>query len=166
MNPESLLPQVAIFFLVEDTWHYWAHRLFHVGFFYKNIHKLHHKSSAPFGLAAEYAHPVEVLTLGAGTVLAPLLYCYLSGGNMHIITMYIWITLRLFQAVDSHSRYDSPWGLRHWFPLWAGADHHDFHHQMFVGCYSSSFRHLDWLFGTDTSYHLYRERQKKAKEVQ
>jgi sterol desaturase/sphingolipid hydroxylase (fatty acid hydroxylase superfamily) len=36
--------------------------------------------------------------------------------------MYTWIALRLFQAIDSHSGYDFPWGLRHWFPIWAGAD--------------------------------------------
>jgi sterol desaturase/sphingolipid hydroxylase (fatty acid hydroxylase superfamily) len=117
--------------------------------------QVHHTYSAPFGLAAEYAHPAEVLVLGAGTVLAPLLFCYASGGSMHIVTfvplppslystlsttlpasttvlvpiltrisssMYTWIALRLFQAIDSHSGYDMPYGLRKWFPMWAGAD--------------------------------------------
>lgn len=65
---------------------------------------MHHKYSAPFGLAAEYAHPLETIILGTGTVGGPMLYCYLTG-NFHIITMYAWVTLRLFQAVDSHSGY-------------------------------------------------------------
>ncbi|GAA6038280.1 hypothetical protein JCM8097_003919 [Rhodosporidiobolus ruineniae] len=162
---QTICWQVALFFLIEDTWHYWAHRLFHLPYFYKRIHKIHHTYSAPFGLAAEYAHPIEVLALGAGTVLAPLGYCYLSGGNMHILTMYIWIALRLFQAVDSHSGYDFPWSLRMWFPAWAGADHHDYHHQQFVDCYASSFRHWDYLLGTDKRYHAYREKQAKAKQA-
>ncbi|KAF8502889.1 hypothetical protein F5888DRAFT_1868232 [Russula emetica] len=34
--------------------------------------QLHHKYSAPFGLAAEYAHPLEVMILGTGTILGPL----------------------------------------------------------------------------------------------
>jgi hypothetical protein len=71
---------------------------------YKHIHKLHHKYSAPFGLAAEYAHPLEVMILGTGTIFGPLLYCWFKP-NLHIVTVYIWITLRLFQAIDAHSGY-------------------------------------------------------------
>lgn len=89
---------------MEDIWHYFTHQAMHYGPLYKHIHKIHHKYSAPFGLAAEYAHPVEVLFLGIGTVGSPLLYCALSG-NLHIVTVYTFITLRLFQAVDAHSGY-------------------------------------------------------------
>ncbi len=109
------------FFWFEDLFHwcgksgygYWrrspltrslAHRALHYGPLYKYIHKIHHKYSAPFGLAAEYAHPAEVLILGTGTLAGPLLYCFFTQ-NFHILTMYIWITLRLFQAVDAHSGY-------------------------------------------------------------
>lgn len=84
---DSLSPQIAIFFVIEDAWHYFGHRLFHYPYLYKRIHKLHHTYSAPFGLAAEYAHPIETLVLGAGTVGGPLAYCWWSGGNMHILTM-------------------------------------------------------------------------------
>lgn len=42
---------------------------------------------------------------------------------------YTWITLRLFQAVDSHSGYDFPWSLNKLIPFWGGAEKHDFHHQ-------------------------------------
>ncbi|KKA16268.1 Methylsterol oxidase [Rasamsonia emersonii CBS 393.64] len=54
--------QIAIFFVMEDTWHYWSHRALHWGPLYKAIHKIHHQYSAPFGLAAEYASPIEVMT--------------------------------------------------------------------------------------------------------
>ncbi|GLA62533.1 C-4 sterol methyl oxidase [Aspergillus tubingensis] len=43
--------------------------------------------------------------------------------------MYIWIVLRLFQAIDAHSGYEFPWSLHHFLPFWAGADHHDLHHE-------------------------------------
>lgn len=90
--------------------------------------------------------------------------------------MYIWITLRLFQAIDAHSGYgmynlssvvlsskpsllaDFPWSLQHIFWLWSGADHHDFHHMAFVNNYSTSFRYLDHLFGTDDKYRVYKKR--------
>ena len=81
-----------------------AHQLLHTPMLYKHIHKIHHKYSAPFGLAAEYAHPAEVMILGTGTIAGPLLYCFFTR-NLHILTVYIWITLRLFQAVDAHSGY-------------------------------------------------------------
>jgi len=156
--------QVALFFVMEDAWHYWAHRTLHsFPVLYKRIHKLHHEFSAPFGLAAEYAHPAEILILGIGTVGGPILWCWLSGGNLHLFTMYIWIILRLFQAVDAHSGYDFPWSLQHWLPVWSGADHHDFHHMNFLGCYSTSFRWWDHYMGTDKSYKAYNKKKAAAR---
>lgn len=142
--------QIAIFFVLEDTWHYFSHRAFHWGFLYKAVHKIHHQYSAPFGLAAEYASPIEVMALGFGTVGCPILWCAITG-DLHIITMYVWIVLRLFQAIDAHSGYEFPWSLHHFLPFWAGADHHDLHHEKFVGNYASSFRWWDYLLDTEYS---------------
>ncbi|EJT98218.1 hypothetical protein DACRYDRAFT_24694 [Dacryopinax primogenitus] len=153
--------QIALFFMFEDAFHFVAHQALHYGPLYRNIHKIHHKYSAPFGLAAEYAHPAEVLILGTGTIGGPLLYCWFTR-DLHIFTMYAWIVLRLFQAVDSHSGYDFPWSLNKFFPLWSGADHHDFHHMAFTNNYSTSFRYLDHIFGTDKKYHAYKARLRAA----
>ncbi|WOO78729.1 Methylsterol monooxygenase [Vanrija pseudolonga] len=157
--------QIAFFFVFEDMFHYWAHRALHWGPLYKNIHKLHHEFSAPIGLAAEYAHPLEVMILAQGTISGPFLYC-LWRKDLHILTVYVWVTLRLFQAVDAHSGYDFPWSLRHFLPFWAGADHHDFHHMAFVNCFSTSFRWWDYSLGTDAKYHAYKERMAKAKAAE
>lgn len=129
---------------------------------YKHIHKMHHEYAAPFGLAAEYAHPLEVLILGTGTIGGPLLYC-LARPDLHIFTVYVWVTLRLFQAVDAHSGYDFPWSLQHIIPFWSGADHHDFHHMAFVNNYSTSFRWWDHLLGTDNKYRAYKKRVAAAR---
>ncbi|RXK42503.1 methylsterol monooxygenase [Tremella mesenterica] len=161
--PWLMAAQIAFFFVFEDTFHYWAHRALHYGPLYKNIHKLHHEFSAPIGLAAEYAHPLEVMILAQGTISGPFVYC-LFRGDLHILTVYIWVTLRLFQAVDAHSGYDFPWSLRHFLPFWAGADHHDYHHQAFTNCYSTSFRWWDYMLGTDAKYHAYRSRIAAAKQ--
>ncbi|KAG7195282.1 C-4 sterol methyl oxidase [Scheffersomyces spartinae] len=164
--------QIALFFVLEDNWHYWAHRLFHYGPFYKHIHKQHHKYAAPFGLAAEYAHPIEVMSLGFGTVGFPIIYAYctkqypqLNLPVLHLFTLTVWIVLRLFQAVDSHSGYEFPWSLHHFFPLWAGAEHHDDHHHFFIGNYASSFRYLDYLLGTESGIpaNIVRERKMRQK---
>ena len=155
--------QIGLFFVFEDTFHYWAHRALHWGPLYKHIHKKHHEFSAPFGLAAEYAHPLEVFILGSGTIGGPFLLCALTK-NLHILTVYVWIVMRLFQAIDAHSGYDFPISMHNWMPFWAGADHHDHHHMAFVGCYSTSFRWWDHLMGTDLSYKRYRARQAEQKK--
>ena len=100
-----------------------AHQALHWGPLYKHIHKIHHQYPAPFGLAAEYAHPAEVMILGTGTIAGPILYCAFRR-DLHIVTVYIWIILRLFQAVDAHSGYGEylpriplPFSLSYIFPF-------------------------------------------------
>ncbi|AMD18542.1 HBL360Cp [Eremothecium sinecaudum] len=155
--------EIALFFVLEDTWHYWAHRLFHYGVFYKYIHKQHHRYAAPFGLCAEYAHPAETLTLGFGTVGMPILYV-LYTGHLHLFTLCMWITLRLFQAIDSHSGYDFPWSLNKFLPFWAGAEHHDLHHHYFIGNYASSFRWWDYAFDTESGMEAKTTREERMKK--
>ncbi|KAJ7585361.1 hypothetical protein C8J56DRAFT_1052666 [Mycena floridula] len=164
--------QIAFFFVFEDTYHFFAHQALHTGLLYKHIHKLHHKYSAPFGLAAEFAHPAEVLILAVGTIVGPQIYAAFAQqlgadkvDQVHIVTIYLWVTLRLFQAIDAHSGYDFPWSLQHILPFWSGADHHDFHHMAFTNNFSTSFRWWDKIFGTDDKYHAHKERMRKAKEA-
>lgn len=158
--------QICIFFVMEDTWHYFAHRSLHYGPLYKAIHKLHHYYSAPFGLTAEYASPIEVMILGLGTIGSPAIWVYFTN-DLHLFTMYAWIFLRLIQAVDAHSGYDFPWSLRHFLPFWAGADHHDLHHEKFIGNYASSFRWWDKILDTEATQEARkRRREKKLAEFQ
>ena len=158
----KIFSQIAIFFVLEDTWHYFSHRLLHTPYFYKKIHKIHHQYSAPFGMAAEYASPIEVMILGLGTVGVPILWCAWTK-DLHILTMYLWIVGRLFQAIDAHSGYEFPWSLHHFLPFWAGADHHDTHHEKFIGNYSSSFRWWDSLLDTESGAEAAaRRRERKA----
>lgn len=152
--------QIAIFFVLEDTWHYWTHRLMHQPTLYRLIHKLHHTYSAPFGLTAEYASPIEVLVLGLGTAGTPLLWVYLTN-DLHLFTMQLWIVLRLLQAVDAHSGYEFPWSLHHFIPFWAGADHHDLHHEKFIGNYASSFRWWDYCLDTEAGVEAATKRREK-----
>lgn len=143
----TICSQLAIFLVMEDTWHYWGHRVLHSKALYKKIHKQHHKYAAPFGLTAEYAHPVEVAFTGTGTVGSPLLLSLFT--EVHLLTVCLWIATRLLQAIDSHSGYDFPWSLRKFVPFWSGAEHHDDHHKHFIGNYASSFRWWDYFLGTE-----------------
>ncbi|KAF6826690.1 c-4 methylsterol oxidase [Colletotrichum plurivorum] len=161
--------QIAIFFVLEDTWHYWMHRGAHWPPLYKAVHKMHHYYSAPFGMTAEYASPIEVMFLGLGTVGSPIVWVLITK-DLHLFTMYFWIVLRLFQAIDSHSGYDFPWSLRHFLPFWAGAEHHDVHHEKFIGNYASSFRWWDYIMDTEAGAEAHQRRREaklaKAKKAQ
>lgn len=152
--------QIAVFFVMEDAGHYWLHRALHWGPLYKNIHKIHHQYSAPFGLAAEYASPIEVMLLGIPTIGSPILWCAITG-NLHILTMYAWIVLRLFQAIDAHSGYEFPWSLHHFLPGWGGAQWHDVHHEKFIGNYSSSFRWWDKMMDTESGPEAAKKRRER-----
>jgi len=149
---------VLMFFVVEDTYFYWVHRLLHWGPFYTLIHKVHHAHTAPFGMAAEYAHPVETLILGFGSVLGPFVV------GPHMVEMWVWLFFRLWQEVDAHCGYDFPWSLYNFIPFYGGSEFHDFHHMNFVGNYGSTLRIWDRICGTDSKYHAYKDKQRKLKE--
>jgi methylsterol monooxygenase len=193
----TMLPQILCFFVLEDIWHYFAHKALHYGPMYKYILKLHHKHSAPFGLAAEVAHPLKIIILGTGTIGGPLLYGDLTA-NMHFVTVYLWVTLRLFQAVDAHSGYGSfpylfspvmcltrfdrlplvtpqvhpflgrsrpprfpPHGLRQRTSLLMLPP---LPYLTTSQNYATSFRWMDYIFGTDTKYRAYKQRVAQANE--
>ncbi|GKT80120.1 C-4 sterol methyl oxidase [Colletotrichum tofieldiae] len=57
--------------------------------------------------------------------------------------------------------YDFPWSLRHFLPFWAGADHHDLHHEKFIGNYASSFRWWDYCLDTEAGLEAHKKRREK-----
>jgi len=154
--------QLSFYLIVEDFVFYFIHRFLHTPWLYKNIHIVHHQHSAPFGIAAEYAHPIEVVFLGFATFAGPFL------APPHLITLFAWLAIRSMQTIECHSGYDFPWSMNRWFPLYGGADFHDHHHRIHSGNYSSTFIWVDKLFGTDNAYQIWkasqRMRKKEAKE--
>lgn len=133
--------------VIEDTWHYWIHRFAHDRKVYKYVHKVHHHHQTPFGMTAEYAHPLETVILGAGFFIGILLFCN------HVVMLWAWVTVRLLETIDVHSGYDIPFvNPMHLVPGYAGARFHDFHHYNFTGNYASTFVWWDWLCGTNKQY--------------
>jgi len=53
---------------------------------------------APFGIVGEYAHPLEILILGFGTGLGPLLFAR----DLHLFTLWFYMTARLWQVRRGH----------------------------------------------------------------
>jgi len=155
----TLAAQVFGCAVVEDTWHYWLHRALHDKRIYKHIHKIHHHFQAPFGMIAEYAHPLETLILGAGFFIGIATFC------THFVLLWAWVTVRLFETIDVHTGYDIPYmNPFHLIPFYGGAKAHDFHHYNFTGNYSSTFTWWDKLCGTDAQYKAHQAKQAAKKE--
>jgi len=146
---------VVISFILEDAYFYWVHRLLHWGPLYRKIHKKHHDYAAPIGIAAEYAHPVESLMLGVGTLVGPMIF------TRHLFTLWVWLLVRVYQTVEAHSGYNFPWNPTRFLPFWGGAIFHDFHHETFSGNFSSTFTYMDWIFGTSKPYYQRKERREQ-----
>lgn len=149
----TMVLQIAIFFLIEDFVFYWGHRALHSPWLYKNVHSVHHEHAAPFGIAAEYAHPFEVFFLGAATLAGPAIF------GPHMLTLYGYLGLRCAQTVECHSGFDFPWSPNRWLPLYGGADFHDHHHRIHSGNYSSTFTWVDRLYHTDEAYQIWKAKQ-------
>ena len=133
-----------------DFGFYWTHRLLHTPLFYKSVHKQHHEYAGSLGIAAEYAHPIEVLLSNIlpslGGVVFPI------GGCQHPLCIVVWLSMRLFQTYCAHS------GLALHNTLLEGigfghvesACFHDHHHTVNKGNYGSMV--TDWMFGTLDDY--------------
>lgn len=110
---------------------------------------------SPFGMQAEYAHPLETLILGTGFFIGIVVFCN------HVVLLWAWVICRLMETIDVHSGYDVPLNPLHLVPFYAGARFHDFHHMNFIGNYASTFTWWDRLFGTDSQFIAYQEKEKK-----
>ena len=96
----EMLSQLAVYFLIEDYFNYWIHRMLHCKLGYDLIHHVHHEFTAPIGFAAPYAHWSEVLILGIPAFLGPAI---VPG---HIITFWLWMVIRHIEAIETHCGYE------------------------------------------------------------
>lgn len=89
--------QLLVFFVVEDYFNYWIHRLFHSPWLYEKIHYMHHEFTTPVALSSTYAHWLEVLVLGIPSFMGPAIV------RCHVVTLWAWILLRQWEAIETHS---------------------------------------------------------------
>ena len=134
----QLLRDLPVILICEEIGFYLSHRLFHLPILYKHIHKQHHDFTAPFALAANYAHPIEHIVAN----LSPLLAGAVIMGS-HPFTITLWISGALINTSVSHSG----WNL----PMFFSPSFHDWHHEKFNENFGV-LEVLDHWFKTDTRY--------------
>jgi len=135
--------QLMFFILLDDFLFYWMHRGLHESrWLFRRVHSVHHRIMTPWSITGHYMHPAEYVLTGTVMLIGPLLV------GAHVVTLYIWIVLRQWEAAEGHAGYDFPWSPTHLMPLSDGATHHDFHHAKIKGNYAGFFPWTDAAFGT------------------
>jgi len=156
----EIIGQIVFFMIVEDFSFYWVHRFLHWKKVYPYIHKTHHEYNITVSVAAEYAHPLEFIL---SNLIPSSLGPKILGTQVHFLTYYIWLVIRLMETVDGHSGYEFSWSPYRLLPLSGSSIYHNYHHSNNIGNFCSLFTYLDTLFGTNKSYYKYLS--KKEKEV-
>ncbi|KAM0256331.1 hypothetical protein ACHAPA_012201 [Fusarium lateritium] len=124
----------AICLVAREVLFYYSHRLFHIPYLYRRIHKIHHKFKAPVSFASQYAHPVEHIVANTIPIILPPVLL-----GTHILTLWAFVAWQLVETATVHSGYD----------FFGGAAYrHDRHHERF-DVHFGGMPWLDWFHGTD-----------------
>ncbi|CAN0908636.1 Methylsterol monooxygenase 1-2 [Linum grandiflorum] len=157
----EMMAQISIYLIVEDYMSYWIHRGLHCGWVYKRFHKVHHEYTAPVAIAAAYNHWTDTVVLGIPTLVGPAM---VPG---HMLTLWLWFSIRQLETLGTHSGYDFPWDITKYIPFYGGAKFHNYHH--YVGGQSHSnfsaiFTYCDYIYGTDKGYQYHKKVLGKMQE--
>lgn len=131
--------QLVVFVIVQELAFYYSHRLLHTKYLYKQVHKIHHEWTAPIGLSAQYAHPIEQVFSNLVPVMLGPVIC-----GSHCVTLWIWLAIGLFDTVTRHSGYH--------LPFQPSPEFHDYHHKVFNANFGNTTGVLDWIHKTDGTW--------------
>lgn len=134
--------QVVLFVYLDDFLYYWMHRAMHTPWLLRHVHGWHHRVLTPWAVSGHYMHPLEYVLTGSLAFVGPALL------GSHVLTLWIWIAVRQWEAAEGHSGYALPFSPTHWLPFSHGALHHDYHHARVRGNYAGFLPLWDRFFGT------------------
>lgn len=141
----QIVLEFALYFFLFDTWFYWLHRWMHKEPFYRLIHKLHHKSTAPNLLTTISVNPLESFINGG---FVPL---FLAAFTVHPESLALIAPTNIIMGLYVHSGYEflPRWWNRSWATKWfITTTFHDQHHKYFNYNFGGYTPIWDYLCGT------------------
>ena len=93
------LCHMSVIAAVEEIGFYYGHRLMHVPFFYKKLHKQHHEWTAPVSWVAIYADPIEHVACNLAPVMLGPWLC-----NSHVAIYWFWLWLAVFVTIQVRTK--------------------------------------------------------------
>jgi methylsterol monooxygenase/4-alpha-methyl-delta7-sterol-4alpha-methyl oxidase len=148
-NFATFLFHGLIMTFTEDFSFYWCHRFLHLPFFYKRIHKKHHKHFNIINISSVYTHWAEFALGNAVCMLAGMMVLH---GHLHVVTLNAFAVFRLIETNEAHCGYDFPWSPFKVFPFSTDSAYHNYHHLKNMGNYGSFFSIWDTIFKTNQDF--------------
>ena len=127
--------------IFSDFLFYGLHRLFHIPYLYKNIHKFHHSYNYTFAAVHHYIHDIETLVFILPALIPPILL------NSHIVITWLYILFIQFVGIYGHSGYVFFDCITKYLPFMR-SDYHDAHHYLFNKNFGLTWTTVDKIFGT------------------
>lgn len=135
-----------IVLLLQDSYFYFSHRLFHLPQFYQSTHRGHHKSRRPSAWTSFAFDPIESLAHSSFLLGVVLII------PLHLVTILAILTTMTVWAVVNHLGLAELPGYfpHHWLGRWIiGPAHHSVHHTHQNKHYGLYFTFWDKLMGTE-----------------
>ncbi|MEB3311687.1 MAG: sterol desaturase family protein [Snowella sp.] len=138
--------------ILQDTYFYFTHRLFHHPSLFRWLHQGHHQSRHPTPLTSFAFDPLEAIA--QSLFLVAIIFVI----PLHFITVITILTTMTIWAVVNHLGVEqlSPSFPLHWLGRWfIGPVHHSHHHLKYKVHYGLYFTLWDKLLGTEDPHYRF-----------
>jgi Delta7-sterol 5-desaturase len=140
----------GVVLILQDTYFYFTHRLFHHPLLFPWLHRGHHRSRHPTPWTSFAFDPLEAIVQSLFLIG---IVCIIP---LHFITLIAVLTTMTVWAVLNHLGIDRlpQWFPHHWFGKWfIGPAHHSIHHLRYTVHYGLYFTFWDKLLGTQDAHY-------------